>query len=195
MGFNKMRSATRFLAGYLVCAALSGVLIAVSSATQSAGATAAQHRTRPFISSTPSRSPTPTVSATPKPLVTPTPTSMPGLPTLIAPEDGAVLPQPVPPHRWHFIWEARYGPCWGSIWIRGPGRRSIWAEVNWWPNGYQYVYTQTEYLPDDALKPWGWSVTVDCPRGHNVSETRTFSVTPASWFNFRFFLPILRKDS
>ena len=190
-----MKSTTRFLTGLLICTALSGVLIIVSaSATQSAGTTVAQHRMRPFISSTPSHSLAPTLSLIPKPSVTLTPTSMPGPPTLIAPEDGALLPQPVPPHRWHFIWAARMGPCWGSIWIRGPGRRSIWAAVNWWPNGYQYVYTQTQYLPDDALKPWGWSVTVDCPLGHNYSETHTFSVMPASWFRFRFFLPILLKN-
>jgi len=143
----------------------------------------------------PSHTPTPTSSVISRQSATWTPTSMPGPPTLIAPEDGALLPQPVPPHQWHFAWAARYGPCWSSIWIRGPGGRSIWAEVNWWPNGYQYVYTQTEYLPDDALKPWGWWVTVDCPLGHNTSETRTFSVMPAAWFKFRFFMPILLKES
>lgn len=130
-----------------------------------------------------------------QPLVTPTPTSMPGPPILIEPENGALLPQPVPPGEWRFLWSARMGPCHCHIDISGPGGRSISAEVNYWPAGYQYVYTQTLHLPDDALTPWYWSVRVDCPAGNNYSETRTFSVAPAPVFDFRYLLPVLVNDN
>jgi hypothetical protein len=127
------------------------------------------------------------------PMITPTPTSIPGPPTLIAPADGELLPQPVPPFRWRFIWNARSGPCWGNISINGPGGRNIEAGVSYGPSGYEYVYTQTEFLSDDALSPWIWQTFVNCPLGYNKSVTRTFSVMPASWFNYLYFLPIILR--
>ena len=130
-----------------------------------------------------------------QPLITPTPTSEPGPPILLEPEDGALLPQPVPPDEWRFLWSARTGPCHCHINISGPGGRSISAEVNYWPDGYQYIYTQTQYLPEDALTPWYWSVDVHCPDVGKHSETWTFSVMPAPVFDFQCLLPFIVKDN
>jgi hypothetical protein len=60
---------------------------------------------------------TPTVTST----WTPTPTSQPGPPALLAPDNGAVLPQPIAPNQWYFAWDARKGPCHCTITIQGPG--------------------------------------------------------------------------
>jgi len=130
-----------------------------------------------------------------QPLITPTPTSMPSPPVLLEPENGALLPQPIPPNEWRFSWSARMGPCHCHIDISGPGGRSISAEVGYGPAGYQYVYTQTQYLPDDALTPWYWSVRVDCPAGNNYSETRAFSVVPVPTLNLRYLLPVIMKEN
>jgi hypothetical protein len=116
------------------------------------------------------------------------------VPTLVAPANDALLPQPVPPLQWNFTWIARMGPCWGRIRILGPGGRFIEATVQYTGQAYQYVYTQTEFIPDDALSPWVWQTFVDCPLGHNQSETRAFSVMPAARFVHIHFLPIVLKD-
>ena len=114
--------------------------------------------------------------------VTPSPTSQPGPPTLIAPADNAVLPQPVAPGAWNFAWEGRAGPCFGGINIDGPGGRHV-ESYGIAPsyNGptYIYTYTTTEYLPNDALGPWHWHAGIGCPLGSSGSETRTFWVAPA----------------
>jgi hypothetical protein len=138
---------------------------------------------------TPTDTPTATSTPTPTPTATPTtistntptytPTSMPGPPWLIQPADGALLPQPVPPDEWYFSWGARTGPCSCDIEIEGPGGRRVWAHVSYSYGYYEYHYTTTQYLPDDALAPWFWWVEVYCPLGYNRSETRTFSVMPA----------------
>ena len=120
----------------------------------------------------------PTNTATMSP--TPTSSSMPGIPTLIAPLNGANLPQPVPPDVWYFLWHARAGPCHSIITINGPGGRQISAYVNYgfgYPP-YEFHYTG-DYIPDDALSPWFWHVVIWCPLGQNISETHTFSVLPA----------------
>ena len=136
--------------------------------------------------------PSPTYTA--PPTVTVTPTSMPGPPTLIAPAAGAVLPQPVSPNQWHFTWSARTGPCYSTINIDGPGGRHISAQVDYKPN-YQYVYTQTETLPDDALTPWLWSVGVVCNQtDSNHSEIRSFFVAPVLGYNFRTYLPMIMQN-
>jgi hypothetical protein len=140
-----------------------------------------------------SRHAQPQADSTPTP--TQTPTSHPGVPTLIAPANGALLPQPVPPFQWTFTWIARTGPCRGCIWILGPDDRFIEATVQYKGQGYQYTFTRTELLPDEALSPWIWTVFVDCPLGHNQSETRRFSVMPAAWFTYIHFLPLVLKDS
>jgi len=115
---------------------------------------------------------TQTITITPTRTITPTPTSMPGPPILLAPEAGAVLPQPISPTEWVFTWDARQGPCYTTIGIYGPGDRHISATV--FPP-YEYHYTG-EVIPDDALSPWYWIVGVQCPLGSNNSESRTFSV-------------------
>jgi len=126
----------------------------------------------------------PTATGTPAtatPTHTPTPTSMPGPPVLYAPADGAVLPQPVAPNEWHFTWGARAGPCCCHISITGPGGRQLGAScIPFYPiMAYEYRYSTTEYLPDDALGPWHWAVAVVCPLGSNYSESRTFWVERA----------------
>jgi hypothetical protein len=123
------------------------------------------------------------VEGMPPPPTTPTitPTSLPGPPQLSQPADGAVLPQPVSPEAWTFAWTARTGPCYAAIAIDGPGGRRLGSNyVDWATTGYRYEYTAAEVLPDDALSPWNWYVDVICPLGSNRSETRTFSVAPAS---------------
>jgi hypothetical protein len=123
------------------------------------------------------------VEGMPPPPTTPTitPTSLPGPPQLSQPADGAVLAQPVSPEAWTFTWTARTGPCYSAITIDGPGGRRLGSNyVDWATTGYRYEYTAAEVLPDDALSPWHWYVDVICPLGSNRSETRTFSVAPAS---------------
>jgi hypothetical protein len=129
----------------------------------------------PTSTNTPTTTPTLTLTDTP----TPTPTSMPGPPQLFRPTDGAVLPQPVSPNEWYFSWHARGGPCYCSISIGGPGGRRLGDDHITPLEGYKYRYTTDEYLPDDALGPWRWGVSVSCPLGSNRSETRTFWVEPA----------------
>jgi hypothetical protein len=126
--------------------------------------------------------PTPTLTPTNTPTltITPTPTSMPGPPQLLAPANGAILPQPIAPNEWYFEWQARTGPCYCEIHISGPGGRSILGRADYLPNGYNYRYVIDEPLPDDALTPWHWGVSVLCSLGSNTSETRTFSVQRAS---------------
>ena len=126
-------------------------------------------------------------SATPRPpnllltnTPTETPTSMPGLPILGLPEDGALLPQPVPPNHWDFSWSGRTGPCTGVIEIEGPDNRHISATVNFGNTEprYKYTYTQDQYIPKDALAPWYWQAGINCPLGFSRSEKRRFSVMP-----------------
>jgi len=146
-----------------------------------------------------------TVAVTPsqpmpsQPTPTPTSTAIPGPPELVYPEDGALLPQPVPPFQWRFTWRARTHDCLCVIYINGPGGRHISDYIYYlpydYPYGYQYIYTQTEYLPDDALTPWDWKARVNCPLASRESVTRTFSVMPAAWFMHIYFLPIILKDS
>ena len=132
--------------------------------------------------------PTPNIppSATPRPsslspTITHTPTSMPGTPVLGLPEDGELLPQPVPPNHWDFSWSGRTGPCIGIIEIEGPNNIHISATVNFGNSQdapYQYTYTQDQYIPKDALTPWYWQAGINCPLGSSRSEKRTFSVMP-----------------
>ena len=133
----------------------------------------------PFpISPTPTElPPTGSLTASPNPR-TYTPTSMPGPATLIAPADGATLPQPVAPSQWTFSWSGRTGPCYSTITIQGPGGRRLGSGYIPWQNtqGYSYTYSTTEPLPDDALGPWAWFVEIHCPGGTSRSLTRTFRV-------------------
>lgn len=120
----------------------------------------------------------PLASPTKTPLLTKTPTptssSVPYPPTLIAPADNAVLPQPVAPNEWVFRWQGR--PCVYKISIYGPDRL-IEGIVN---NGaMEYHYSTDTYIPDDALTGWTWNVRINCPQGSQFSETRSFSVLPA----------------
>lgn len=120
-------------------------------------------------------------SSTPHPTPTITPTSLPGQPQLIKPANGAVLPQPVLPNEWIFSWSARTGPCYGAITIEGPGERRLGNDyLDWYTTGYNYTYSTTQYLPDDALGPWHWFVEVICFELRNRSETRTFWVVSAN---------------
>jgi TolB protein len=106
-----------------------------------------------------------------------TPTSLPGVPRLIQPADGAVLPQPIFPDEWLFSWEARTGPCYAGLIIEGPGEQRLVHEfIDWRSAGYKYIYQATEYFSDDALGPWYWYVEVICPSGSNRSEVREFWV-------------------
>ena len=125
---------------------------------------------------------------TPMVTVTPTPTSMPGPPQLLQPDDGALLPQPVSPQGWYFAWAARTGPCLCSISIEGPGGRHIWQGGIKYP--HEYRYTTDEFLPDDALGPWYWSIYIVCGMGSNHSEWYSFWVEPAH----RLYLPLVRKQ-
>lgn len=146
-----------------------------SPALPSASLTAASTATP-----TPFPSPSPTRPAPSPATVTITPSSIPGPATLRTPEVGAVLPQPIPPDQWHFIWSGRTGPCYSQIHIEGPDGRNISARADYYPYGYyQYVYSQTERLPNEALTPWSWSADIICPMGSSHSETRSFSVAPA----------------
>ncbi|RPH62265.1 MAG: hypothetical protein EHM81_02575, partial [Chloroflexi bacterium] len=120
--------------------------------------------------------PTPTLTATRTPTLTLT--SHPGQPTLLAPDNGAVLPQPVAPNQWHFAWDARKGPCYCTITIQGPGVQ-ISQQVNYYdPGGYTFVYQQPTPFADNQLSPWSWAVGVTCPLGSNGSGPRAFSVAP-----------------
>lgn len=165
------------------------------SPTRTRRPTATRRPTRtPSFTATPTETVMPTLPATSTPTrtVTLTPTSHPGPPTLVAPAEGALLPQPVSPHEWRFTWDARYGPCYCSVSIEGPGGRTIQAGPIYptpQPPGYEYRYTGDEYLPDDALGPWQWSVVVTCPQASNQSETRTFNVERAHWD----YLPLLSR--
>jgi hypothetical protein len=128
----------------------------------------------PTVTGWPTR--TKTITATPTLpgtiTVTPTPTSHPGIPQLLEPDDGGLMPQPVAPAEWYFLWDARDGPCWCYLSVGGPGGRGFYVEVDY---PYEYHY-RGEVIPDDALGPWHWSVSVICPLGSNHSETRTFFV-------------------
>lgn len=142
----------------------------------------------------------PTATGTPvepTPTHTPTPTSMPGPPVLYEPADGAVLPQPVSPNEWYFSWGARAGPCCCHISISGPGGRQLGAScIPYYSTmGYEYRYSSTEYLPDDALGPWDWAVAVVCPLGTNQSESRTFWVEKAPALPYRAHLPMVPRDA
>ncbi|MFQ5343242.1 MAG: hypothetical protein ACE5F6_17015, partial [Anaerolineae bacterium] len=165
------------------------------SPTNTSRPTATRRPTRtPSSTTAPTETVVPTLPATGTPTgtITPTPTSHPGPPTLVAPAEGAVLSQPVSPHEWYFTWDARYGPCYCFISIEGPGGRTIQAgPIYPTPQspGYEYRYTANEYLPDDALEPWQWSVVVTCPQASNQSEARTFKVERAHWD----YLPLLAK--
>lgn len=124
----------------------------------------------------PTYTPSPTPTATRMPTPTPTPTSHPGRPTLLAPDDGELMPQPVRPATWYFAWGARNGPCNTTITITGPDR-GIHQTLYHYP--YEYIYSTTVAIPDTALGPWTWQVSVWCPAGSNVSDVRTFFVQPA----------------
>jgi hypothetical protein len=133
---------------------------------------------------TPTATHTPTAIPTiPMPTSTPTPTStsIPGPPTLIEPQDEAVLPQPVAPQEWLFTWDACRGPCLCYLVIEGPGGRYISQDSIPPPTTgyYQYHYTQDAYLPDDAVGPWYWHVSVCRYAQCNASERRSFWVRPA----------------
>ena len=145
-------------------------------------------RVRSAPTPTPTSTPTLTPTHTPTVTPTPTPTSIPGPPALIQPADDAVLPQPVSPNEWYFSWDARRGPCLCAIYIRGPGGRHLGDNYVPWQEGYEYRYTTDEYLPDDALGPWYWGVSVHCPLANNYSETRIFWVEQAPT---RVYLPLL----
>ena len=124
---------------------------------------------------------TPASASTPVPTPSLTPTSLPGVPQLIQPGNGAVLPQPVPRDEWSFAWAARTGPCHGAITVVGPGERRFGsAYIDWYVTGYRYSYSTTAHLPEDALGPWSWFVDVICPSGSNRSETRLFWVATVS---------------
>jgi hypothetical protein len=116
---------------------------------------------------------------------------VPAPPTLLEPADGEVLPQPVQPYEWRFVWDACREPCVSHLVIEGPGGRYISAEPT--PpstNGYyEFRYTGDEYLPDQALAPWHWHVSV-CRQSYcNSSERRTFSVEPAHFV----YLPVIMR--
>jgi hypothetical protein len=130
--------------------------------------------------------------ATATPTVTVTPTSHPGPPTLIAPPGGAVLPQPVPPDAWTFVWAARGGPCWSSIDMHGPDHADLHADIHTYDgNGYHYTYSQTNPFPASAFGPWSWQTHIWCPLGSNVSDTYIFWLgsTPTN-----FYLPIILRN-
>lgn len=195
MNLNSRQLVT-FSTGILICFTL---IVSSVAANQLTVPASVLQQAR--LSSTPASNITPTpplyrvwLDYTPSPTVTGTPTSMPGPPTLIAPAAGAVLPQPVSPNQWHFTWSARMGPCYSTINIDGPGGRHISAQIDYLPNGYQYVYTQTETLPDNALTPWLWSVGVYCIGGDNLSESRSFSVASVLEYNFRTYLPMIMRS-
>jgi hypothetical protein len=142
------------------------VLLANSSASDNQAAAASPQPT-PTQSATGSLTPTPTQ----------TPTSYPGPPTLIAPEDDAVLPQPVSPTEWVFQWSARCIPiCTCSINI---GTDGYIIPVTLVPSQYDFHYSRAEPFPTEALGPWDWMVHVWCPLGSNYSETHTFWIEPA----------------
>jgi hypothetical protein len=108
---------------------------------------------------TPSATDTATSTATPTP--TYTPTSLPGVPVLIEPSDGAVLPQPVPPGAWTFrCAEACYGPSPGRS-LEQPRRLA-----------YDRLYLQpTISVPaDDALSPWWRRI---CRWGQSQRDARS----------------------
>jgi len=106
------------------------------------------------------------------PTNTATPTSQPGVPLLISPADGDLLPQPVSPNFWKFEWSARTGPCRQILDISGPEGRHLHFET---PN-LSYQYQTNQYIPETALEPWYWRVTVQCPLGYAISEKREFHV-------------------
>jgi hypothetical protein len=116
--------------------------------------------------------PTPTVALAP----TATPTGMPDRPVLMHPPEGVVMPQPLPPDTWYFLWDAARGACETAIRIDGPGGRRIEERNIQWQIGYEFEYSGDEQVPDDALGPWHWRVSVTCPQGGNASEVRTFWV-------------------
>lgn len=61
------------------------------------------------------------------------------------------------------------------IFIEGPGGRTIQAGPIYptpQPPGYEYRYAGNEYLPDDVLGPWQWSVVVTCPEASDQSKAR-----------------------
>lgn len=146
-------------------------------------------------SHTPSATPTVTIAGTYT--ATPTPTSHPGPANLLTPDDGALMSQPVEPGEWYFAWNGRTGPCWSSITIKGPDSRLIQRSVSYTYTrpDYQFIYTTTAYLPDDALGPWTWQVAIGCPAGSSSGEIRTFFVQPASTPEpHRFFLVLIWKS-
>ncbi len=184
-----MMSKSRLRFGLLVLLIFGVGFIAIGTLTVHVTALPDTQRSY-FSATTPTPTPTRTITPTPSPSVTPT--SMPGPPTLLAPENGALLPQPVPPDQWYFKWAARTGPCNSTIFIEDPVGRSIVATVDWWPhNYYEFVYTRTTFLPNDALGIWSWMTYVDCPLGHNHSTVYTFTVMLPS----RFYLPVVTKDN
>ncbi len=202
MNLNSRQLVT-FLAGILICFTLIASGVAANQSTVPASVLQqARLSSTPTSAITPTPPPyqvridsIPSPTYTVPPTVTGTSTSIPGPPTLIEPAAGAVLPQPVPPNQWHFTWSARDGPCYCTINIDGPGGRHISAQVDYLPYGYQYVYTQTETLPDDALSPWLWSVGVLCNQtDSNHSEIRSFFVAPALGYNFRTYLPMIMQN-
>jgi len=106
------------------------------------------------------------------PTLTATSTSQPGVPILISPADGELLPQPVWPYFWKFVWYARTGPCVQLLDIWGPEGRHLHFETV----DLSYQYQANRYIPVSALEPWYWQVTVQCPLGSAVSEKREFHV-------------------
>jgi hypothetical protein len=111
------------------------------------------------------------------PTVTPTPTSIPGPPSLIAPENDTVLPQPIPPRTWGFYWKARTGPCSGGIEITGPEGWFHSADVDYDSHLgiYTYMYASPASVPAGTYE---WQTSVLCGFYGNLSEVRRFVVEP-----------------
>ncbi len=137
----------------------------------------AQSETRTFYLQGDPPTPTPTLAPISTPTPTPSTTAQPGPPVLLAPENGAVLQQPVDGNGWLFRWQARMGPCHSSFIAHGPNGYAITAQVYYTssaPGLYSYYYTRTVPFPAEAVGSWTWQATVSCPSGSAQSEIRTF---------------------
>jgi hypothetical protein len=150
---------------------------------------------------TPTNTPTPTPTNTPTPTYTPsrtptrTTTSNPAPPTLIAPDDAVLLPQPVSPEQWVFTWNSCGVPryCWSTLYVYGPAGQRL---TNYGSDGQsrRFVYTSTYYLPLDALGRWTWFVIAYKNYGQSRSETRTFWVAKPPGTRQLFLALILKDD-
>lgn len=124
----------------------------------------------------PTSTPTVTPTATPSATTTSTFGQWQGAPTLVRPDDGAELPQPIDGEEWRFEWTApNHGICgYNGALVTLLDPLGWQVEIN--VRSLSYVHRAEHPVP---AGPWSWYVRASCIHGPtSPSERRTFIALP-----------------